>query len=72
MREGIRRYDSFVGSTRIRYGLNQSIAVYAEYIYNSSRYGGTSTLPDLDRSGVRAGLTIFWPLLQTPAARRPR
>ena len=65
-------YDAYAGSTRMRYGFSRSVAAYAEYVYNSSRYSGTSTLPNMDRSGVRAGLTIFWPLLQAPTTRRPQ
>jgi hypothetical protein len=65
-------FDSYVGVARMRYGFNRTVALYAEYVYNSSRYASTSTFPDIDRSGVRGGMTIFWPLLQTSRTRRPQ
>lgn len=57
-------YDTYTGSARMRYGLTNTFACYAEYLYSYSKYGSTGPVADLNRRGFRVGLTVYAPLLQ--------
>jgi hypothetical protein len=65
-------YDTYSASMRFRYAMNDSFALYGEYMRNYSQYSSSSPLPGLDRTGFRIGGTFYWPLVQERAARRPR
>lgn len=56
-------------SAQLQYGLTQFVAVYARYIYYHYRYSDNVTLDErfprqLDRQGVRVGLTTSLPLIR--------
>ena len=63
-------FDSYVGSVRLRYGLTRIAAPFVEYLYYFYDFrGGAQQLPAdvpsrLERNGIRAGLTLWIPLLR--------
>jgi hypothetical protein len=66
-------YDTFSGTAQARYAINRSFAMYGEYVYNYSKYSSGANGPGINRSGFRAGLTAYWPIVQERAvARRAR
>jgi hypothetical protein len=59
-------FSSYTGSVRLRYGLTQKTAVYAEYVYYFYDFRRRTQRPPglppvLDRNGVRLGLTLWVP-----------
>ena len=60
---------TYTGSVRIRSAINQSLALFAEYVYYSYNLGTavitTPGIPQsLDRNTVRVGITAWVPLLR--------
>jgi hypothetical protein len=62
------QFDTYTANVRGRYALNRSLAVYLEYLRYYYEFRGSARLlvgipPRWDRSGVRAGLTLWVPVL---------
>jgi hypothetical protein len=55
-------YDTYSGSSRIRFGLTRSTALYAEYLANYSRVNSGPT-SGVNRGGVRFGLNLYVPIV---------
>jgi hypothetical protein len=58
------RFDTYTGTTRVRYALARSFALYGEYLYYFYDFGSAATLaPDLpnrfEQHGVRVGLMLW-------------
>jgi hypothetical protein len=61
-------FATYTGDVRLRYALTRTWALYTEYLYYYYDFSGTTQLapglpPHLERNGVRAGLTLWLPLL---------
>jgi len=61
-------FDTYTGNVRVRYGVTSLLALYGEYLYYyydfREQFGLAPGLPrSLDRSAIRAGLTLWLPLL---------
>jgi hypothetical protein len=57
-------FDTYTGTTRARYSVSRSLAVYAEYLYYYYNLQGQASLaPDLpdvfEQHGIRAGLMLW-------------
>jgi hypothetical protein len=62
-------YDTYTGQLRVRYAFGRPFAVFAEYLYYYYSFRGNTQLreglpPGLERSGVRAGLTLWVPAMR--------
>lgn len=67
MRE--RNFDTTLASARIRFALHTNVALFAQYFYYDYLYqDGVAdqvlAAPQLERQGVRGGVTVWWPLLR--------
>ncbi|HLG59252.1 MAG TPA: hypothetical protein VI485_28190 [Vicinamibacterales bacterium] len=63
------KFDTYTGNVRLRYALSRSLAAYIEYLYYYYDFRGSTQLragvpSGLERSGVRAGLTLWVPALR--------
>ncbi|HJR59565.1 MAG TPA: hypothetical protein VJ813_09210 [Vicinamibacterales bacterium] len=59
-------FDTYTANVRSRFGLTRSAAVYLEYLFYFYDFAGSSLLapgmsPQLERHGIRAGLTLWVP-----------
>ena len=58
-------YDTYTGSSRIRFGLTNSMALFAEYLATYSRYNsGVPAAAGLNRGGLRFGLSLYVPIVR--------
>jgi hypothetical protein len=58
-------YDTYTGSSRVRFGLTNSMALFAEYLATYSRYnGGAAAAAGLNRGGLRFGLSLYVPIVR--------
>ena len=62
-------FDTYLGSLKIRYALSRMWAANVEYVYYYYDFSGTAQLPagvssNLERNGLRAGLTLLMPALR--------
>jgi hypothetical protein len=60
-------FASYTGSSRLRYGLSRTLAVYTEYVVYRYQFANMASLPvglppTINRQGIRAGLTLWLPL----------
>jgi hypothetical protein len=60
-------FDSYTGSSRLRYALSRTLAVYTEYVVYRYQFANLASLPvgfppTINRQGIRAGLTLWLPL----------
>ncbi len=60
---------TYTGSARVRSAINQTLALFAEYVYYNYNLGTavitTPGIPQsLDRNTVRVGITAWMPLLR--------
>jgi hypothetical protein len=61
--------NTYTANARLRFGLTRTLALYGEYLYYfyESQAGTPDSLtvpPDLERNGVRVGVTTWVPLLR--------
>lgn len=61
---GATPYDTYSASTRFRYGISRTWALYGESLYNYSTYSDNTGQPGLDRLSLRFGITLYVPLLE--------
>lgn len=64
-----RNFDTGIAGARLRYALNQKLALFAQYFYFQYTYDDdiASTLltaSDLERQGFRVGLTVWLPVVR--------
>jgi hypothetical protein len=61
-------YDTYTGSSRVRFGLTNSIALFGEYLATYSRYNNSlaPVAPGLNRGGLRFGLNLYVPIVRDP------
>jgi len=64
-----RNFDTAMASVRVRTALTETVALFAQYFYYQYAFSGdvVETLivaPELERQGVRAGLTFWVPLIR--------
>ena len=62
-------FDTYTGNVRLRYALTRSLALYTEYLYYFYDFTGNLQLAPgipagLERHGLRAGVTLWMPLLR--------
>jgi hypothetical protein len=61
-------FDTYTGDLRVRYALTRKLAAFADYFYYYYDFKGDPRLlvgipPTLERSGIRAGLMLWVPVL---------
>ena len=62
---GATPYDTYTGSSRVRFGLTNSMALFAEYLATYSRYNsGIPVATGLNRGGLRFGLNLYVPIVR--------
>jgi hypothetical protein len=60
-------YDTYTGSSRVRFGLTNSIALFGEYLATYSRFNNSiGPPPGLNRGGLRFGLNLYVPIVRDP------
>src|SRR5205085_7469982 len=60
-------YDTYTGSSRVRFGLTNSIALFGEYLATYSRFNHLAApAPGLNRGGVRFGVNLYVPIVRDP------
>ena len=62
-------YKSYAGAARLNYAMSRNLQAFVHYIYYHYRFGPTVEIPDtmsrqLDRQGVRVGITLWAPVLR--------
>jgi len=64
---GATPYDTYTGSSRVRFGLTNSMALFTEYLATYSRYNSGTPVPTgLNRGGLRFGLSLYVPIVRDP------
>ena len=64
-----RNFDTALASARARVALSQNLALFAQYFYYQYAFDEAVTTrlivaPELERQGVRIGLTVWVPVLR--------
>jgi hypothetical protein len=61
-------FDTYTGDVRVRFAVSRTLALFAEYLYYYYDFQNGGLLlaipPGLERTGVRAGLTLWMPALR--------
>ena len=62
-------FDTYSATTRLRFAFTQMLAAYGEYVAYRYEFSNAAGLPaglpsKVDRQGVRAGMTLFLPILR--------
>ena len=63
------QFDTYAADMKVRYAIRRTLATYVEYLYYFYDFRGTNRLvptvpPQLERNGIRIGLTMWVPMLQ--------